>query len=244
MKIAIIDDIPTDRRMAAEFVQDYFTQSGISLPVRISMYETGEAFLAQFVPCDYHIIFIDYYLDRLSGMDVARSIRKEDSSVILIFITASRDFAVEGYKVKASGYLVKPLSYAGVSEILSLIDLRRLRKEQAVELNNGCDTIKVMLGDIVYCDISGHYVQFHMVGGGLRRVRMPFRELAGRLAPYREFLLCYRGCIINLDMVHKVEDFAFLMAGGERVPFRRREYQKMLQMYSDYMFEKARSDCL
>lgn len=55
----------------------------------------------------------------MNGMEAARQIRRWDQRVALIFLTASREFAVEGYSVGASGYLLKPVEQETFEEALN-----------------------------------------------------------------------------------------------------------------------------
>lgn len=244
MNIAIIDDLNTDRKTITKYLHTYFSKhySGISLSIHT--FESGEAFLRVFRQDSFDFIFIDYYMDGMSGLDTARAVRAVDSGVVLIFTTASRDYAVDSYKVKASGYLVKPIIFGDFSEILSLIDLHQIRSRRFIEIINGYDKVKILLKDIIFCDISGHYVQIHTESFGLQRTRMTFSELVRLLKVYREFLVCYRGCLINMNQVHHIDDFTFFMNGGERIPLRKKEQHEILDAYSRFLFEKAREQYL
>lgn len=54
------------------------------------------------------LLFLDTYMKELNGMETARRIRGLECKVPIVFLTSSRDFAVESYEVHASGYLLKP----------------------------------------------------------------------------------------------------------------------------------------
>lgn len=240
MNIAIIEDLPTDSTILSEYLNTYFSHNCIGAFPSIRNFESGEIFLPTFSRNSYDIIFIDYYLCSLSGLDTAYAIRRLDSSVIIIFTTSSRDFAVESYKVKASGYLVKPFSFQEFSELLSLINIKKLKERQFIEIVNGYHTIRIPLNDIVYCDISGHYIQIHTQAFGMQRSRISFSKLCDMLKSYPEFLMCYRGCIINMNHVDHMDDLTFYMDCGERIPFRKKDHNNILQAYSEFLFDKVR----
>ncbi len=241
MKIAVIDDRFDDAFIIIKQLQKYFKENHANLACQIFPFQKEDIFWEQFVPKAYDLIFIDYYLGTSTGLEIARQIRKADSSVILIFVTTTRDFAIDCYKVKASGYLVKPLVYDELFAIMSLIDYKRLKEQQFIEIINGHEKLKILLQDIIYCDMEGHYAQIHTNSAGIQKSRVSFSYLAEMLTPYPEFLLCYRGCIINLNHIDKATDLTFLMTNGERIPFRKKEKAEILKIYSDYLFDKARS---
>lgn len=240
MKIAIVEDLTRDSDMITAHLNTYFFNNYVGESPRIYNFNSGEEFLLTFAKDSYDIIFIDYYLKSLSGMDTAYSIRKKDPLTVIVFATASRDYAVEGYKVQASGYLVKPISYEDIAEFMSAINLKKLKKRRFIEITSGYQTIKIPLRDIVYCDISGHYVQIHTNTFGMQRSRMSFSELNQMLAPYPEFLMCYRGCMINMNHVEHMSDLTFFMDCGERIPFRKKDHNEILKVYSEFLFHKVR----
>lgn len=244
MKIAIIDDLKMDREKAALFLHKYFAGNFPTIALEIDMYENCETFLHSYQPGTYQIILIDYYMDQLSGLDLAKYIRGAGDPAILIFVTISRDYAIAGYKVKASGYLVKPFAYQELAELLSLLEIEAWHQQEYIEFVNGYRTCRVFLEDIAYCDISGHYAQIHTLDRKMERTRMTFHELTLQLESYPQFLGCYRGCIVNMDHIENLDEFCFILVNGERIPIRQKERTKILQMYSDYIFMKTRKQNL
>lgn len=241
MKIAIIDDLSTDRDTISTLVQSYFSIHCIHIPLVLQTFESGDIFLHTFSQNSFDIIFIDYYMDGLCGLDTAFAIREKDKSVKLIFTTASKDYAIAGYRVQASGYLIKPITLEEFTETMSLMDINKILKQQYIEIPSGYTVIKLPLKDIVYCDITGHYVQIHTINFGTQCSRMTFTELQNLLTPYPEFLMCYRGCMINMNHVTHIDDLNFHMDCGERIPFRKRDNTGILKVYSEFLFNKVRN---
>lgn len=240
MNIAILDDIQADRDKASFCLHAYFTRHPAIGTVHFQEFVSGEAFLQAFAPGLFQCILIDYYMDGISGMETARQIRKYDDKAILIFITTSHDYAIEGYKVKASGYLTKPFDYDALEEIMTLIDMNKIRDNEFIELDTGNRTVRILLNDIIYCDIAGHYVQVYTESAGLRKFRMSFFQLTEMLRPFDEFLPCYRGCIVNMNKITKIDQCDFLMDNGVRIPFRKKEQGLVTATYTDFLFDKVR----
>lgn len=241
MKIAIIDDLENDCLVIAEYLRRYFQEVSCPEPVVIERFEDGEQFIRLFAEGSYELILIDYFMKAMNGLDTAKYIRQEDPHVFIIFITASRDFAIDCYKVRAADYIVKPPTYARIKESMSLINLSSLRDKQCVQINCGREQVKLFLRDIIYCDAAGHYVQIHARGFKLLRSRVSFSEFIRELAPYPQFLLCYRGCLVNMDQISRIENLDFLTSEGERIPIRQKEYARLTKTYYDYIFSKVRS---
>lgn len=241
MNIAIIDDHSEDCKIIDKYIREYFSRFRIDSPFFIQTFESGEAFLHTFVRNFYDIIFVDYYMNSLSGIDTAHAIRRTDRTAVIIFTTASRDFAIESFKVKASGYLVKPISFEDFSELLSLLDIKKMKERQFIEIISGYDTVRIPLNNIIYCNISGHYVQIHTVSFGICRSRMTFTELSGMLKPYPDFLICYRGCIVNMNHIEHMDDLTFFMDCGEQILLNRKNHNEVLKLYYEFLFDKVRN---
>lgn len=241
MKIAIIDDFVDDAHIIFQHLHTYFSKHCTNMPLSIQIFQSGEDFLLGFHKNSFDIIFVDYYLNQLTGLETSFAIRKLDGQVTIIFTTSSRDYIIEGYKVQASGYLIKPISYEAFSEILSFIDLHEIKEQSFIEVVSGYENMKILLNDIVHCDISGHYVQIHMKNLNVLRCRMTFNKLSDMLLPYSQFLLCCRGCIINMDHIDHLENLIFFMDTGERIPLRKRQNDETLKLYSEYLFDKVRN---
>lgn len=241
MNIAIIDDSKIDQQILSDYVRTYFTENVSDIPLYIALFNSGEEFLQNFKKDSFEIIFIDIYMEELSGLDTAKMIRSTDTRVLLFFTTFSSSHAIACYKVKASGYLLKPFSYTEFEEMISLSNITTLKKCQFIEFQNGADKVAIFVNDIVYCDILGHYTQIHIKSGDMKRIRMSFFRLITILSPFMQFLHCYRGCIINMDYIERIDTLDILIKGGIKIPIRRREQSKIEQKYAQFLFDKTRN---
>ena len=68
----------------------------------------------------------------ITGMEVARKIREQDTHCQLIFTTTTGEFAVDSYEVGAAYYLVKPFSYENLTQALSRCSAELLEQSQCV----------------------------------------------------------------------------------------------------------------
>lgn len=237
MHIAVIEDSDSDRKILRHYIEKYYC-GDLSL---YKEYQSGEEFLDAYTPGSYDVIFIDSYMGVVTGMDVARSIRAAGDKCALYFTTSSHDFAVEGYKVKLSGYLIKPFTYENFSET---VKQDPPKKEQAHIVLSGNGTItRLMVKHIIWCESQGHYVIIHTAGEGDLSFRLSFTELTGLLSPYDQFIVCFRGCIVNLEYVKELTGVDFILYNGQRVPIRQREVSLIMRLYADWQFKRARESC-
>ena len=92
MNIAIIDDLKTDSDRLVELINTYMEQHRLQCRT-MDLFSSGEAFLDTFTAGKYHLIFLDIYMDGITGMETAKRIRQTDHDCRIIFITTSPEFA-------------------------------------------------------------------------------------------------------------------------------------------------------
>ena len=240
MRAAIIDDLESCREDLRKCLHQYLNGHYAGETPVIEAFSSGEDFLSQFQPEAWDVIFIDQYMDGLSGIDTARKIREKDKLAALVFVTTSVSHAVESYGVRACGYLVKPYDYGDFEKTMELAGVEKIRSARFVRVEQE----KVLLREILWCDKDEHYTQIHTDRRGVLRFRLPFGELAGLLAPYPQFLPCYKGCIVNAERVERIDALVFRMDNGAGVPFAQRAKKKLEGLYSSYLFQREREDAL
>ena len=128
-EICICDD---DIKITEEIEKIILTcAKDMSIPCRIKIYHSAEALLFDFSSkISYQLYFLDIFMPGTNGMELAKEIRSFDSTADLIFLTSSREYAVESYEVRASNYLLKPLK---AEKILSALRDFFSRKKIVIE---------------------------------------------------------------------------------------------------------------
>ena len=150
MRIAIVDDDIQMCEQLSTLLNEFLGDSS-----EISDYRSGEEFLTAWETADFDLIILDIFMDKLTGVDVARKIRERDSNVKIVFSTTSNEFASESYEVNACYYLRKPFGRDKVKVMLDRLNLAEIEKMRTVKLPDGTSAI---LRNIIYVDFSSHRV--------------------------------------------------------------------------------------
>lgn len=238
MRAAVIDDLELCRREIRACFTRYIQQTCAGETPVVEEFCCGEDFLARFAPGAYDIVFIDQYMEGLSGLDTARAIRRQDELAALLFVTTSREHAIESYGVRACGYLVKPFQYEDFAQAMALARLGKIRSARFIRIEQQ----KLLLREILWCGQDDHYVEVHTDKRGVLRFRIPFGALTGLLAPYPQFLTCYKCRIVNMERAERTDGAAFVLDTGERVPFALRDRKKIEALFDDYLFQREREE--
>lgn len=240
MQIAIVDDNAKDCELLKEYIEQYFKDKG--LEVGVEYFINSESFLAK--SNQFSLLFLDIYMGEENGMDTAKQLRQLNYEGEIMFVTSSKDFAIEGYQVKAAGYLVKPFTYDTFVEMMDLCGPNCHNKKDYIEIKEGRIMVKIRLCDILYSDYFNHYIQIH-TKRHLYRTYLSFPEFSKMMAPYANFLTCYRNLIVNLDYVKALETKDFVLQDDTHIPITKAKRQEVRQAYADYLFEKLseKSSC-
>ena len=119
MRIAIVDDIKEERAVLYGWLSNQLSKRNI--PGDFVEFESGEEFLAAAKKRPFTVVFLDIYMNGANGIEIARELRMSDSDCFLIFTTTSTDHALEGFRVRALHYLVKPYNEKEISTLLDEI---------------------------------------------------------------------------------------------------------------------------
>ena len=242
MKVAIVDDWPKDLQRLERQIRRWAEHWQISLVPPPACYSSGEAFLADFAPERFDIVFLDIYMEGLTGMEAARKLREQDTHCRLIFTTSSADFAVDSYEVDAAYYLVKPFSEEKLWAALNRCNTELLEQQQYLTVPDKRGGQRLYLHQIAYTEYERRRVCVHNRDGSLCYIPMNQREFSALLLDYPYFCDCMRGILVNLEAVEQLGEDHFLLRGGQRVPISRLKYREVRERFLNFLYAKARGE--
>ena len=235
MNIAIIEDSGQELSLLERCLQSYLSSRQVYRV--IDTYTSGEAFLENWPSKSYDLVFLDILMEGISGIEVARKIRETDSECLLIFISSSKEYALQGFEVRAFDYLLKPLSEERFQKTMDLCQNELAKHIRYIEVKESRTLVKIPLNEIIYTDYYNHYIQIHTAARLIRSYQQ-FDVFSPLLLCYPQFLCCYRNCIVNMYHVDSVDKHDFVMENGERVPITLGNRNSIYQQYADYQFLK------
>ena len=179
------------------------------------------------------LLFVDINMPDMNGIDFVRSI---DTGHFIVFTTAHPEFALEGFKLNAIDYLLKPFSYEefmkASQKVISLVDLveRCHAAESAIAQNEAEASDKevisvkadyktqlVKVADIVYLESAGEYVRLHIEGSSTITTLFRLKNMETTL-PAESFLRVHRSYIVNLKRIASYTKGRIFLDNGEYIP--------------------------
>ncbi len=198
------------------------------------------------------LIFVDIDMPDQNGLDFVRSLT---GSYFVIFTTAYSEFAIDGFKLNAIDYLLKPFGYdefaAAVDKVLSLVDLierchtaeNALPKSEAVPENREYLSVKadyktmlVRISDIVYLESAGEYVRLHIDGSPTITTLFRLKNMETTL-PSDGFMRVHRSYIVNLRRIAGYAKGRIFFENDEYIPLGE-NYKEQFLSYIDKTYNK------
>lgn len=169
VRVCIVEDDERDAARLRAALETFARESGVAFEV--DERRDGADLVASY-RADVDVLFLDIEMDRLDGLETARLVRETDQDVIIFFVTNMIQYALEGYTVNASGYIVKPIKYPQFKKHLqrTLLALER-RQVRLVPLRNGRERAYVNSAKIVYVETSRKRSLVHTDTDDIRAAR-------------------------------------------------------------------------
>lgn len=218
-RIAICDDMEEDVKYISSMVNMWAEKESIT--VAIETFPSAESFLFRYAEQKaFDILLLDIEMPSMSGIELAKRIRKENDAVQIIFITGYTDYIAEGYEVFALHYLVKPLSETKLFEVLNRAVLKMRKNEKALFLSLAGEMVRIPIYEIKYLEVQQNYVTVHSKKDyTVKKTLGEFeRELDER------FYRMGRSFIVNLSFIDKITKTDVFLSDGSVIPLPRGQY--------------------
>lgn len=182
------------------------------------------------------VIFLDIKMPKLIGTEFLKNLSHPPK---VIFVTAYRDYAVEGYELDAVDYLVKPVSFERFFK--AIIRLKRLMGQETVTtafeskahteafvyLKIDRDMKKIFVNDIVYIESWKDYVKLFLTNGKNLLARQSISAMENLLSDHK-FLRVHRSYMVSLNKISGYNGLSILLDAKE-IPIGRLYKQAVME---------------
>ena len=162
INIAVVDDDADVLTRMSSYITKYFKND--SSAFKINVFSDGLDLIDNYKPV-YDVIFLDIQMKHSQGLEVAHRLREQDKQTAIVFVTNLAKYAIEGYSVQASDYLLKPFTYETFSysfdKVLSGV-VERIKN--TVDINVSNSTVRLSVNSIIYVEVNEHLLTYHTTG--------------------------------------------------------------------------------
>lgn len=219
LKIAICDDEQNQIEYITSLVTLWSAKEGHSCEIRT--FESAEAFLFEYEDDKaYDILLLDVEMKNITGIELAKRIRKDNNRAEIVFITSHFEFVGEGYEVDALHYLVKPISEDKLSQVLTKAAEKLSVEPPSVVISCEGETVKLYESDILYAESFLHYIVIHTKDKEYR-IKESISAFEDRLSD--DFYRIHRSYIASLKHITRISRSS-INIGKIEIPLSRGKY--------------------
>ncbi|MDR0287345.1 MAG: LytTR family DNA-binding domain-containing protein [Clostridiales bacterium] len=233
MKIAICDDERDFTGNLKSMINKYLNHHRIESV--IDEYSSGESILQN--THTYDMVFLDYRMDGLNGLETARIMRKNNAVCSIVFVTNYPDFVYDAFEVDTFRFLKKPVNEYMVNYTMDGY-FAKFGNDFHILLQVERETVTVNTKDIVYLEAMGKHCIVHTVTESLNCATT--MSVISRMLPNQHFYKTHKAFIINMNYIDRYKHDEVLLKNGKSAFISRNYYRDFKQTYCDYSLQCVR----
>lgn len=230
MKIAICDDEKVFRDNLKNALNDYSNKSGQNFIYY--EYSDGKSLLTD--NRTYDLIFMDYQMQEMNGIDVIDIIRKRNDNTAVIFISSYKEKVFDSLKVQTYRFLVKPLNIDKLYEALNAFILMYNKDKFLLLRNDKLDIMeRVYERSVIYAEADNMYCKIRTYDNTyvLKKTLSSFEEALQSDFFYR----VHRSYLVNLKYILNYSQSEILLENNEKALLAKNRYHKFQKAYIEYL---------
>lgn len=232
MRVAICDD-EKPMQIALEKLLDEYSKLR-KIDISVDKFENGHDLIKTLNEREYEIVFMDYQMDDIDGMETSRVIRSKNNENIIIFVSAYPEIAVDSYEVNTFRFIVKPINkeklFKAIDDYLKSIDYDNL-----LILKTHDGTWKIKMSDIIYAEASGKHTIIRTTQKILE-IHIHLKKIEDQL-PEEKFCCCQRAYIAGFSHIENHTNTEILFDNGERARIGKVYTAKFKKSFRDYIMK-------
>ena len=230
LRCCVVDDEP----LAQELVASYIEKTPFM--ELVGKFSSAQDSVKTNLEEDIDVVFLDIHMPQLNGMEFARIV---PPTCRIIFTTAYDRYAIEGFKVNALDYLMKPISYeefvGAANKALQWVELRRRADEldnnkRYIIVKSEYKQVQIPIDKIQFIEGLKDYVKIYVEGEKNAILTLTSMKTIERYLPAAEFLRVHRSFIVNTSKISIIERNRIVF-GNHYIPVS----ESYKQAFNDYV---------
>lgn len=235
LKIAICEDHEDEQNRLLAAIES----SGIEST--ITCFTCGEDLLKDYQMGTFDLIFMDIYMQTLTGIETIAKIRNLGDFVPVAFTTSSTDHTLESYRLEALKYIEKPIAEKPVHDLLHLISAKKNHAPHVL-IQTQKKMLSIAYESILYIEQKSHKLILYLKDQEPLIIQGKLDAMEIHLNDQR-FLRCHKSYLVNLEGVINLEKDLkiFKMKNGNNVHIRRESLSASKKAFENYLLNLSKS---
>lgn len=228
MNIAILEDNSFDLEKLKKCIEIYFKNRNINY--NLSIFDNSEQLIERVYYFD--IVFLDINFGNENGIEIGMKIRKLSLKTILIITTKYMKYSIDGYRIRADRYLIKPIKQDIFNlEMENVLDMYYLPFVNVEKSNN------LNIKDVLYIECIDRKTKVHLISEEVVETKLTMRQWSEKLGN-EYFGQPHKSYLVNLLHVSGFTRQDVLMKNNEKIPLSR-HYKHEFEIRYNFVLHKV-----
>ena len=231
MNIIICDDCQKDRTFLNSLLREYEKKSIEQF--YIMEYASGIGLCEdKGILSNCQIVFLDINMEKQDGLKTAIKIKELHPDIYIVLVTAYMSYSLEGYKVKASRFLLKDDLEQTIKECMDSL-IRDIRKKDCyVEYSFVEGMVKLLTDDIIYIETARHKNVFY-TKKNVYTIYKKMDEIEAELCSLG-FVRIHQSFLVNMRYIEKISSYVLRLITGKEISVPKSRYSEVKRRYALY----------
>ena len=235
VRIAVCDDMEKSVESTVKMIKEWRGEREVT----VVGFTDGVSLAEAHARSPFDIIFLDMVMPIINGIETALQIRKTDSTVRIVALTSSPEFAVDCFDIKASGYLLKPIDRTRFEAVLNELSEKVLDDAKSITVKCQHSAVRIELRSIEFVEAQGKQVIISLAGARTVVSTEPLYFFENTLLSSDGFFKCHRSYIVNVARIAAYTPKEITMRSGSRIPISRNFHKDFEAAYFELTFGLA-----
>ncbi len=228
MKIAVCDDEIVYRDEISDLLRKY--QLDRKIDVFIDVYKNGTELLSSDYP--YDVIFMDYQMSGLDGIETCRRLRESNRDTVIIFISAYPTAALDSFEVNTFRFLAKPIDKGKMYRALDDY-LKSIENDSIFVLNTHDGKWFIKLSDVVYLEAAGKRTLLR-TSKDTYDIHNNLKSLE-KMLPQDRFIRCHKAFVVSFEHIINYTGSDVMFDNGEKAHIGRHYLAQFREEFQNYI---------
>lgn len=233
IRIGICDDNSQEQEEVVSLVKEY-NEDNPCYNITVRLFSTPIDMLSHIEEHGgFDVLFLDVFMPGMLGTDAARELRQLGEQSEIIFITRSRDHALDAFEVEATQYLIKPYSKSEIYLVLDKV-MHRINKDrrEIITLKTPNGYTRISPREVVFTQTErNNYQSIYTIQGNRLEVRMTTLKLFELFSNNKYMIRCGVSLNVNLKYIRQISKDSITFDTGQTISYPYRAYRKLKEEF-------------
>lgn len=233
MKVLICDDDYLFAKRLGNMVEQYYRQH--QLMIECQIYKSPSALLEGDDLQNFQVAFLDVDMTPINGIELGERLKKQNPAIVLLYVSAYLEFAIQGYTVNAFRYILKRDIKQTLEGCLDSL-LQSMNPEgDCLIIKQRGENFRIPLEEIYYMESNLRKVSIY--GDSLQTPQISFYAKIDdyRYLEQKGFLRIGQSHLVNMRHIKRVLGYNVTLRNGEVLPMSRNNSTKIKARYLDWL---------